>query len=166
MEKIESHDAIRFCKYCKSDHVYKKGVRKNKSGSVQLYRCRDCKRIFSGNFGFRYRRYSPEIVSEAIHLYYSGMSSYQVADALKVRGIDVTRSAVRKWVERYSRIASLFTDSIKPNVDNWYRADEVWVKIDGKKHTSLRLWTMIRATGSRANWPIQRIGTTRTTSFA
>ena len=132
--KVESHDQVRFCKYCKSDRIGKKGTRKNKSGVVQLYRCRDCKKVFSGNFGFRYRRYSPEIVSEAIHLYYSGMSSYAIADLLEARGIDVTSSAVRKWVDRYSKVASLFTDSLTPDVGKWYRGDEVWVKVDGRKH--------------------------------
>ena len=132
--KIESHDAISFCKYCKSDRIGKKGTRKNKSGVVQLYKCHKCKKVFSGNFGFRYRRYSPAIVSEAIHLYYSGMSSYAIADLLEARGIDVTSSAIRKWVDRYSKIAHLFTDSLNPDVGNWYRGDEVWVKVDGKKH--------------------------------
>ena len=28
----------------------------------------------------------------------------------------------------------MFTDSLKPSVGNWYRADEVWVKVNGKKH--------------------------------
>ena len=133
-EVIESHDTIRFCKFCRSDKIKKRGVRKNKSGIIQRFKCGACGKSFTANFGFRYRRYSPEIVSEAIHLYYSGMSSYAIADALKIRGIDVTSSAIRKWVERYSRIASLYTDSLTPDVGNWYRGDEVWVKIDGKKH--------------------------------
>lgn len=80
-------------------------MRKNKSGSVQLYKCNDCKKIFSGIFGFRYRRYSPAIVSEAIHLYHSGMSSYAIADLLEARGIDVTSSVIRKWVDRYFKIS-------------------------------------------------------------
>ena len=132
--QIESHDTIKFCKFCRSDKIKKQGVRHNKSGSVQRIMCLSCSKTFSANFGFRYRRYSPEIVSEAIHLYYSGMSSYAIADAFRIRGIDVTSSAIRKWVERYSKIAVLYTDSLTPAVGNWYRGDEVWVKIDGKKH--------------------------------
>lgn len=132
--KVESHDQVKFCKYCRSDKIKKQGIRQNKSGRVQRLMCLACKKTFSANFGFRYRRYGPEIVSEAVHLYYSGMSSYAIADAFAVRGIDVTSSAIRKWVERYSRIAALFTDSLSPEVGNWYRGDEVWVKVDGRKH--------------------------------
>ena len=131
---IEGHDQVRFCKYCRSDKIRKKGVRKNKSGVVQLMYCNECRRVFSANFGFRYRRYDPAIISEAMHLYFSGMSSRAISDLFETRGIDIDDSAIRRWIERYSRIAGLYTDSLTPEVGNWYRADEVWVKIKGKKH--------------------------------
>ena len=132
--KVESHDTVTFCKYCRSDRIVKQGTRRNKSGVVQRYVCRACKQTFSANFGFRYRRYDPAIVAEAVHLFYSNMSTRAVSDALKVRGISVTNSAIYKWVRRYSKIAGQFTDSLTPDVGNWYRADEVWVKVNGKKH--------------------------------
>ena len=132
--KIESHDVIAFCKYYKSGDVVRRGVRHNKSGDVQLYLCNSCKKVFSANFGFRYRRHSPEIVSEAVHLFHAGMSTRDISDLFKVRGIKVTDSAIYKWVERYSKVASLYTDSITPDVGKWYRADEVWVKVTGKQH--------------------------------
>ena len=130
---IESHDVVRFCKYCRSDSVVRRGVRHNKSGDIQLIKCNSCRRTFSANFGFRYRRHSPEIVSEALHLYFSGMSSYAIADLFETRGIDVDDSAIRRCVERYSKIASLYTESLTPEVGKWYRADEVWVKVDGRQ---------------------------------
>lgn len=131
--KIESRDTVTFCKYCRSDHIGKKGVRRNKSGDVQLYKCYACSRVFSANFGFRYRRHDPAIVSEAMHLFYSGMSSRSIADLFKARGIDVGDSAVRKWIRRYAKIAHLYTESLKPDVGKWYRADEVWVKAGGQQ---------------------------------
>ena len=131
---IESHDTVMFCKYCRSDKIRKKGVRKNKSGDVQLMYCNACRRVFSANFGFRYRRYDPAIVSEAVHLFYSGMSTRAITDLFKIRGIKIDNSAIYRWVERYSKITSLYTDSITPDVGKWYRADEVWVKVDGKQH--------------------------------
>ena len=134
MTRIDSHDTVTFCKYCKSDKIVKRGTRKNKSGVVQLMKCNDCKRVFSANIGFRYRRYDQAIISEAIHLYYSGMSVRAISNAFAVRGLDVDYSAIYRWVERYSKIAGMFTDSLTPAVGNWYRGDEVWVKIMGKKH--------------------------------
>ena len=132
--RVESHDAIRFCKYCRSDKIRKEGVRKNKSGVVQMIKCSACGRSFSANFGFRYRRYPPKVVAEAVHLFYSHMSVRAVAEALEVRDIKVSHSAIYKWVHRYSEIAALYTDSLTPSVGNWYRGDEVWVKVNGTKH--------------------------------
>lgn len=132
--KIGTHDKVAICKYCRSSNIVKRGTRKTKKGTTQLMKCNDCKRTFSANFGFRYRRHDPAVISEAIHLFYSGMSTRAVSDALKVRGINVSDSAVYKWVLRYSKIAGLFTDSLRPHVGNWYRGDEVWVKVNGHKY--------------------------------
>ena len=133
MNRIESHDTVMFCKYCRSDKIRKRGVRKNKSGDVQLMYCNACKKVVSANFGFTYRRHSPAIVSGAMHLYYSGMSSRAISDVFEARGIDVNDSAIRRWVKRYAKIASLYTESLTPDVGGWYRADEVWVKVAGKQ---------------------------------
>ena len=91
---IESHDQVRFCKHCRSENVVRRGVRHNKSGVVQLYLCNSCKKTFSANFGFRYRRHSPEIVSEAVHLSHAGMSTRDIEDLFKIRGIKIDNSAV------------------------------------------------------------------------
>ena len=39
-------------KYCNSGKIIQKGTRKNKSGIVQIWKCKDCKRKFTANFGF------------------------------------------------------------------------------------------------------------------
>lgn len=132
--KVKSHDTVRFCKYCRSDNIVKQGRRRNKSGTVQRYVCRACKQTFSANFGFRYRRYDPAVISEALYLFYSNMSVRGIADVLRMRGITVSPSAIYKWVRRYSKIAAIYTDSLTPSVGNWYRGDEVWVNIMGKKY--------------------------------
>ena len=41
MKRIESHDHVKICKYCKSDNIVKRGTRRNKSGVVQLMKCND-----------------------------------------------------------------------------------------------------------------------------
>ncbi len=115
---IASHDTAAIYKYCRSDKIRKERVRYNKSGAVRVMKCTACKKTFSANFGFRYRRYDPAVISEANHLYYSGMSVMAISDALKVRGVKVSPSAIYKWVRRYSKIAAICTDSLKPDVGN------------------------------------------------
>lgn len=134
MAKIESHDQVRMCKYCRSDHIARQGTRRNKSGVVQRYVCRECKKTFSANFGFRYRQFDSDVVSEAVYLFYGGMSSRAISDLFKTRGINVDSSTIYRWVRRYSKIAHLYTGSLAPRVGNWYRGDEVWVKVNGQKH--------------------------------
>lgn len=70
-----------------------------------------------------------------------------VSDALAVRGISVTCSATYKWVRRYSKIAGLFTESLKPRVGNWYRGDEVWVRVNGQKYYLFATMMTRHATG-------------------
>ncbi|MFB5620593.1 MAG: YIP1 family protein [Nitrosopumilus sp.] len=43
---------LELCKYCDSGRITKKGIRKNKSGGVQIFKCLDCKKKFPSNVAF------------------------------------------------------------------------------------------------------------------
>lgn len=109
------------------------GVRKNKSGSVQMMKCKSCGKKFSVNIGFRYRRFSNEVITGSLQMYFSGMSVRKISEFYATKGIKVDSSAIYRWVQRYSRVAAKYMDSLKPAVGGKFRADEVWVKVDGKK---------------------------------
>ena len=130
---VLSKDNVFRCKYCQSLRIIKKAIRKNKSGDVQILRCKDCKKCFSANIGFRYRRYTKEIITEAIFQYYSGMSVRAISEAFEAKGVSVSHVAVYKWIQRYSRVAAKYMDSLTPEVGDKFRADEVWVNVEGKK---------------------------------
>ena len=57
--KILERSRLNLCKFCDSGNIIKKGFKKNKSGNVQLFKCKDCKRKFTTNFGFERMRYDP-----------------------------------------------------------------------------------------------------------
>lgn len=133
VKTVQSKDHVFRCKYCRSLRIVKKAVRRNKSGDVRIMRCKDCKRCFSTNIGFRYRRYSKELITEALFQYFSGMSTRQIADGFVARGIDVTYGAIHAWIRRYSKVVAKFMDSISPAVGDRFRADEVWVNVGGQK---------------------------------
>lgn len=38
---------IQVCSFCKSDNVKKSGIRKNKSGDIQRFSCKECHKTFS-----------------------------------------------------------------------------------------------------------------------
>ena len=51
------------CQYCKSENLKKAGIRKNKTHSIQLYQCKDCKKRFSTNLGFEKMHASPQVIT-------------------------------------------------------------------------------------------------------
>ena len=109
---LKSYDVVKVCKYCDSRNIRKRGIRRNKSGDVQLMECMKCGKRFSVNFGFRYRRFDSEVISETLHLYYSGMSGPAIVSFLETKGMDIDDSTVYRWVARYGQAADKKMNSI------------------------------------------------------
>ena len=113
--------------------IIQKGTRKNKSGIVHIWKCKDCKRKFSSNFGFEKKQSNENTITGALQMYYSGMSVRKIADHYEMLGIDVSFKTIYNWITQYSKLTSVYLNGIVPRVGNWFRADEVWVKVDGKQ---------------------------------
>ena len=47
--------------------------------------------------------------------------------------IEVSYCSIYNWIEKYSKMTSRYLNDIVPRVGNWFRADEAWVKINGKQ---------------------------------
>ena len=62
------------CPYYQSEKFMKKGIRKNKKGSIQRVLCKSCDRKFSINFSFEKMHASPQTITNAIQLYFTGES--------------------------------------------------------------------------------------------
>ena len=43
--RIMERSKLQLCRYCDSGRIIKKGIRKNKSGKAQIYKCLDCKKL-------------------------------------------------------------------------------------------------------------------------
>ncbi|MGB7955275.1 MAG: hypothetical protein WCF23_14950 [Candidatus Nitrosopolaris sp.] len=63
----------KICDRCKSA-IVKDGLRHNKSGDVQTYRCKECNHKFIINTGFEKYRATPKVVTAALDLYFKGVS--------------------------------------------------------------------------------------------
>lgn len=48
---------LKLCKFCDSDSIVNADRRKNKSGDLQMFKCRACKKQFSANFRFDNRQF-------------------------------------------------------------------------------------------------------------
>ena len=131
--RIMERSKLKLCKYCDSGRLKKAGMRKTKKGNIQRYACLDCKKRFTANFGFEKMRYEPVLITRALQMYYSGMSVRDIADCFELEEINVNYSSVYDWICKYSTMVSTYLNGIVPRVGNWFRADEVWIKVNGKQ---------------------------------
>jgi putative transposase len=109
----------------------KDGVRHNKHGDLQIYNCKSCGHYFTINLGFKRMRATPQIITSAMQLYFTGESLRNVQKFLKLQGVKVSHVAILKWIRKYTRIMEKYLEKIKPNVSDTWRADELYVKIKG-----------------------------------
>jgi putative transposase len=119
------------CMYCGSKNIVKDGVRKNKSGNLQIYQCKDCHKYFTFNIGFERMKHNPQAITSAIQLYFSGESLRNTMESLKLLGIEVSYRTVLNWIRKYIGIMKNYAENLKPNVSDTWRADELYVKIAG-----------------------------------
>src|SRR5208283_4096460 len=88
------------CAYCGSSLIIKDGVRHNDYGDIQVYYCKECGQHFVLNVGFEGMKSTPQDITAAMQLYFSGLSFRNVTKALKLRGVKVSHVAVYKWINK------------------------------------------------------------------
>ncbi|QLH07266.1 IS6 family transposase [Nitrosopumilus ureiphilus] len=131
--RIMERSALNLCKYCDSGRITKKGTRKNKNGNVQIFKCLDCKKKFSTNYGFEKTRFDVNTITGALQMYYSGMSTRDISNHYEMMGIEVSCVTIYEWICKYSTMVSKYLNEIVPRTGNWVRADEVWIKVNGEQ---------------------------------
>ncbi|VVB94350.1 DDE domain protein [uncultured archaeon] len=119
------------CILCGSANIVKDGLRHNQYGDIQVFFCKDCSQHFTLNLGFEKMKASPQTITTAMQLYFSGESLRNVAKSLRLLGVKVTHVAVYKWIEKYTLLMEQYLEQIKPQVSDTWRADEVFVKFSG-----------------------------------
>lgn len=75
---------INKCKFCNSTNIKKDGLRHNKNYDIQRYECGSCKK-FSINLGFEKMHASPQMITTAMQLYFTGESLRNVQKFLKLK---------------------------------------------------------------------------------
>ena len=58
------------CIYCGSSKLRKDGVRKNKTGTIQIFECKDCHKYMTFNIGFEQMKHNPQAITSAMQLYF------------------------------------------------------------------------------------------------
>ncbi len=131
--RIMERANFKHCKFCSSGNIVKAGLKKNKNTTMQRFKCQDCKKRFTTNYGFEKMKSRNYIITQSLQMYFTGMSFRDIADCLEQEGINVFHMTVSRWIDKYSKLAAKYLNGIVPRVGGWFRADEVWVKINGKQ---------------------------------
>ncbi|MCX8153616.1 MAG: IS6 family transposase [Candidatus Bathyarchaeota archaeon] len=136
-----NEENIDTCPNCNSRQIVKSGYRHNKSGLVQRYYCKSCKKSFRDPRGFKWSRYNPHIIATALDLYCRGLSLREVADHLKsTYKIAVSYGTIYMWIKRYVELVHKYTTSLTKRTYERWCADETVLRI---KSRDLLLWTLL-----------------------
>jgi len=128
---IEPITGIEACIFCRSERIKKDGLRRNKYGDIQKFRCLDCGRYFTINFGFERMKHNPQGITTAMQLYFSGESLRNTARSLKLLGVQVSHQTVYNWIAKYTALMRKYVEKITPQVSDTWATDELFLKVKG-----------------------------------
>ncbi len=131
IRRIQPETNVQACQFCGSNQIVHAGMRHNKTGDLQKYLCRSCGHYFTINLGFEKMHATPQIITSAMQLYFTGESLRNVQKFLKLQGVKVSHVAILKWIRKYVKLMNEYLEKIEPNVSDTWRADELYVKIKG-----------------------------------
>lgn len=152
LRRAVPHDAERFeelcepeqvCKYCGSPNLIKRGFRKNKSGNVQRFSCKDCGKRFVVNVGFEKMKVTPQVVTVALDLYFKGISTRKIVDHIdQFHRVKISHVAIFKWIKKYVGILKDYVDQLNPQVSGIWHSDEVFLSLSKNKDAKW-LWNVM-----------------------
>ncbi|MFZ0511488.1 MAG: hypothetical protein WAM14_07775 [Candidatus Nitrosopolaris sp.] len=99
--------------YYKSSWIVRDGLRHNKYGAIQKFNCRECNRYFTINLGFEKIHATPQMVTSALQLYFTGESFRNVQKFLKLQGVQMNHVAIYRWIKKYVTLMQTYLDALK-----------------------------------------------------
>lgn len=141
--KVFSDDSVQ-CDKCGSIRVIRYGVICKK----QVYKCKDCKHKFTPSL-IKKSKYSPELVSLTLDLYFSGMSLRKIARVVKDHeDCGMSYITVYRWIQKFIPQISEYVNSQTPELSDSWHADELFVKmrngVDYRKNQNIAfLWNVM-----------------------
>ena len=121
------------CSNCKSNNLKKDGIRHNKNYDIQCFKCNECNKKFSINLGFEKMKASPQIITSALQLYFTGESLRNTQKFLELQGVKITHKTVWNWIKKYTNLMEKYLEQITPQVSDKWRTDELYLKIKGDR---------------------------------
>jgi len=61
-------------------------------------------------------------------------------ESLELLGVKVSHQTVFNWIKKYVTLMKDYADRITPNVSDTWRADEIYIKVAGKRLIEAERW--------------------------
>lgn len=115
------------CPNCNGINIVRRGQRETENrGLIQRYGCKDCKKRFIENDGFWKMKNGSQKVTLCLDLFYKGVSTRQIQSHLKsFYPHNASWVSIYKWIVKYSKQISKFTDKLKLNTSSYVEMDEM-----------------------------------------
>lgn len=141
-EELKPAFKIDICPYCKSDKIFKRGIRKNINVRKQIYACKDCKRRFITDIASRTKG-NGKIVTLCLDLYFKGISLRKIQDhLLQFYDFEISYVTIQRWIRKFMAIANDYASKAQPQVSGLWHVDEQMIKNNG---SYLWVWNCIDA---------------------
>jgi transposase-like protein len=97
---IKSYKNLKVCPYC-SGKIVKRGIRKKKFESVQIYYCKKCDKRFTSQIT-KNKTYPLRVIFDSLTLYNKLYSFEEVSNLINYKyGIKISPQIISRWVEEY-----------------------------------------------------------------
>ena len=117
------------CPECQSPNISKQGIRKNKSGSKQKYKCLNCGAYFILDLT-KHLKGNARMVCLVLDMYYKGNSLRDIQDTLyKNFGLKLHHETVRRWINRFMAKINNYTANLKPQTSDIMHIDEQVIQV-------------------------------------
>ena len=90
-----------------------------------------CGYWFTVNLGFERMRATPQAITSAMQLYFTGESFRNVQKFLRLQGMNVSHVSVYSWIRKYVGLMQSYLERLTPQLGETWRTDEMFVKIKG-----------------------------------
>jgi transposase-like protein len=74
---------------------------------------------------------SPEAITSAMQLYFSGESLRNTQKFLTLRGVQANHVTVYRWITKYVKLIQKYLEQMKPQLSDTWKADELFPKAKG-----------------------------------
>jgi transposase-like protein len=107
---------------------------------------------------------SPQIITSAMQLYFTGESLRNVQKFLRLQGVEVHYTTVYRWIQKYVALMEKYLEQIKPQVSDTWRADELYLKVKGNMKylfammdDETRFWIAQEVADTKHNYDARRL---------